>query len=106
MSPLREGVLGVNRRMMVVNTTGVADKIPWLNKVPALLQALYSGQESRNAVLDVTFSTVDSSEKLQNPWSREYEHTGYYCYFGWILLSPKRWLIMREFTLNIETSIG
>ena len=68
-------MVGINSRTMVVNTTGVAVKLPWLDNVPALLQTWYDGQEFGNAVLDVTFGEVISSRKLPITYLRENERT-------------------------------
>ena len=79
---LIQGVVNVNANTIVVNTTGVAVRLPWLNEVPALLQTWYGGQESGNAVLDVIFGEVNPSGKLPISWPREYEHTACYGNFG------------------------
>jgi beta-glucosidase len=76
------GVAAVNPKTIVINTTGVAVRVPWLNEVPALLQTWYGGQESGNAVLDVIFGQTCPSGKLPISWPREYEHTGCYGNFG------------------------
>ncbi|KUJ16499.1 uncharacterized protein LY89DRAFT_707719 [Mollisia scopiformis] len=47
-------VAAVNPRTIVVNTIGVAVTTPWLDSVPAFLQAWYAGQESGNAIFDHT----------------------------------------------------
>ena len=79
---LIRGVIGVNPKTIVVNTTGVAVRLPWLDEVPVLLQTWYGGQESGNAVLDVIFGQVNPSGRLPISWPREYEHTGCYGNFG------------------------
>ncbi|KAF7548819.1 hypothetical protein G7Z17_g6817 [Cylindrodendrum hubeiense] len=75
-------VAAVNPNTIVVNTTGVAVELPWLDKVSAVLQAWYAGQETGNAVLDVLLGEVNPSGKLPISWPRKYEHTACYGNFG------------------------
>ncbi|KAG4418422.1 hypothetical protein IFR04_008407 [Cadophora malorum] len=75
-------VAAANPRTIVVNTTGVAVTTPWLDSVPAFLQAWYAGQESGNAIFDVLFGEVNPSGKLPISWPKEYEHTAVYGKFG------------------------
>lgn len=79
---LISGVAAVNANTIVVNTTGVAVEMPWLDNVPAVLQAWYAGQETGNAVLDVLLGEVNPSGKLPISWPRKYEHTACYGNFG------------------------
>ncbi|KAH6955804.1 glycoside hydrolase superfamily [Ilyonectria sp. MPI-CAGE-AT-0026] len=79
---LISGVAAANANTIVVNTTGVAVEMPWLDKVPAVLQAWYAGQETGNAVLDVLLGEVNPSGKLPISWPRKYEHTACYGNFG------------------------
>ncbi|KAK0112943.1 hypothetical protein ONS95_014661 [Cadophora gregata] len=75
-------VAAANPRTIVVNTTGVAVTTPWLDSVPAFLQAWYAGQETGNAIFDVLFGEVNPSGKLPISWPKEYEHTAVYGNFG------------------------
>lgn len=47
------GVAGVNRNTVVVNATGVAVAMPWLDDIQALLQTWFPGQEAGRAIADV-----------------------------------------------------
>ncbi|KAG4442810.1 hypothetical protein IFR05_001691 [Cadophora sp. M221] len=75
-------VAAANPLTIVVNTTGVAVTTPWIDDVPAFLQAWYAGQESGNAIFDVLFGEVNPSGKLPISWPKEYEHTAVYGNFG------------------------
>ncbi|KAL2825847.1 glycosyl hydrolase family 3 C-terminal domain-containing protein [Aspergillus cavernicola] len=46
-------VASVNNKTIVVNCTGVAVALPWLDQIQALLQAWFPGQEVGNAIADV-----------------------------------------------------
>ncbi|KAL5317428.1 hypothetical protein ACEPPN_014523 [Leptodophora sp. 'Broadleaf-Isolate-01'] len=65
-----------------MNTTGVAVTTPWLDNVPAFLQAWYAGQEFGSAIFDVLFGEVNPSGKLPILWPKEYEHTAVYRNFS------------------------
>jgi len=75
-------IAAVNPNTIVVNTTGVPVELPWLDNVPALVQAWYAGQETGNAILDVLIGDVSPSGKLPISWPKKYEHTGCYGNFG------------------------
>ncbi|PVI06078.1 glycoside hydrolase family 3 protein [Periconia macrospinosa] len=75
-------VVAANPNTIVVNTTGVPVELPWLESVPALIQAWYAGQETGNAILDVLLGEVCPSGKLPISWPKKYEHTGCYGNFG------------------------
>jgi beta-glucosidase len=75
-------VAAVNPNVIVVNTTGVPVETPWIDSVPAFLQAWYAGQETGNAILDVLLGETCPSGKLPISWPKKYEHTGCYGNFG------------------------
>jgi beta-glucosidase len=75
-------VAAVNPNTIVVNTTGVPVELPWLDSVPAFMQAWYAGQETGNAILDVLIGDLSPSGKLPVSWPKKYEHTGCYGNFG------------------------
>jgi beta-glucosidase len=75
-------VAEANPNTVVVITTGVPVELPWLDKVQAVLQAWYGGQESGNMILDVLLGEVNPSGKLPVSWPRKYEHTSCYGNFG------------------------
>ena len=55
---------GVAQKMVVVLKTQGMVLMPWLDRVPALLQAWYPGQEDGNVVADVLFGLSNPSGKL------------------------------------------
>ena len=61
---LIEAVVAANPRTVVVNQSGTPVSMPWVNKVPAIIQGWYQGQESGNALADVLFGTANPSGKL------------------------------------------
>ncbi|HZS77954.1 MAG TPA: glycoside hydrolase family 3 C-terminal domain-containing protein [Ktedonobacteraceae bacterium] len=61
---LVEQVAAANPRTIVVLNTGSPITMPWLDRVAAVLQAWYPGQECGNAIADVLFGDVVPSGKL------------------------------------------
>jgi beta-glucosidase len=61
---LVEAVAAANPRTVVVLKTGARVLMPWVNQVPAILEAWYPGEEDGNAVAAVLFGDVDPSGKL------------------------------------------
>ena len=62
---LVEGIAGKNPNTIVVlNSGGNVDMHRWLEKVPAVLQAWYPGQEGGNALADILFGDINPSGKL------------------------------------------
>ena len=61
---LVEEVAGANPHTIVVLKSGSAILMPWVDKVPALLEAWYPGEEDGNAVAAVLFGQVNPSGKL------------------------------------------
>lgn len=57
-------VAAANPRTIVVLNTGSPISMPWLDKVAAIVQAWYPGQECGNAIADVLFGDVTPSGKL------------------------------------------
>jgi beta-glucosidase len=57
-------VADANRRTIVILKTGGPVLMPWLEKVPVVVQAWYPGQEDGNVVADVVFGDVNPSGKL------------------------------------------
>ncbi|CAI6340141.1 unnamed protein product [Periconia digitata] len=75
-------IVAANPNIIVVNTTGVPVELPWLDRVPAFIQAWYAGQETGNAILDVLLGETCPSGKLPVSWPKKYEHTGCFEHFG------------------------
>jgi beta-glucosidase len=61
---LIERVAAANKNTVVVLNTGAPISMPWLDKVAAVVQAWYPGQECGNAIADVLFGDVTPSGKL------------------------------------------
>src|SRR6185503_4663918 len=61
---LIERVAKANKNTIVVVNVGSAVEMPWIDKVPAVLQLWYNGQEQGNALADVLFGDVNPSGKL------------------------------------------
>jgi len=61
---LIEKVAAVNPRTVVVLQTGGPVEMPWLDKVSAVVQAWYPGQEAGNAIADVLFGDAEPGGRL------------------------------------------
>ncbi len=61
---LVERVAAANPRTVVVLQTGGPVTLPWLDRVAAVLEAWYPGQECGNAIADVLFGAVNPSGRL------------------------------------------
>lgn len=64
----QDKVIGVlaeaNPNLAVVIVSGNAVAMPWIDRVPAVLEAWFSGSEAGNALADVVFGAVNPSGKL------------------------------------------
>jgi beta-glucosidase len=61
---LIERVAKANRNTIVVLNVGSPVEMPWIDKVPAVLQLWYNSQEQGNALADLLFGDVNPSGKL------------------------------------------
>ncbi|WP_088104783.1 glycoside hydrolase family 3 C-terminal domain-containing protein [Halalkalibacter urbisdiaboli] len=61
---LIEQVAATNKNTVVVLETGGPVLMPWINQVPAVVEAWYSGQEGGDAIAAVLFGDVNPSGKL------------------------------------------
>jgi beta-glucosidase len=61
---LIERVAKANKNIIVVLNVGSPVEMPWIKKVPAVLQLWYNSQEQGNALADVLFGDVNPSGKL------------------------------------------
>ena len=59
-----EALASANPNTVVVSLTGNPYAMPWLDKVPAVVQGWYIGSEAGNALADVLFGDVNPSGKL------------------------------------------
>jgi beta-glucosidase len=57
-------VAKANKNTIVVLNAGSAVEMPWIDRVPAVLQLWYDSQEQGNALADVLFGDVNPSGKL------------------------------------------
>jgi beta-glucosidase len=78
---LVEQVAAANPRTIVVLNTGSPITMPWLDKVAAVVQAWYPGQECGNAIADVLFGDTNPSGKLPQTFPVRLEDTPTYLDF-------------------------
>ncbi|EHL02185.1 putative beta-glucosidase I [Glarea lozoyensis 74030] len=70
---LIDAVLAANPNTIVVNQSGSPVTMPWADRVPAILQAWYQGQEAGNALADVLFGLRNPSGKLPTTFPKRLE---------------------------------
>ena len=80
---LIERIAKANKRTIVVVTSGGAvDATSWIDRVPALLESWYAGQEGGTAIANILFGDVNPSGRLPISWDRRWEdnpaHDSYY----------------------------
>ena len=80
---LIQEIAAVNKNTVVVITSGGAvDMSSWLDRVPAVLQAWYPGQEGGTALAEILFGDVNPSARLPVTFERRWEdnpaHDSYY----------------------------
>jgi beta-glucosidase len=61
---LLDEILKVNKNVVVVLVSGNAVAMPWVDRVPAIVQAWYLGSEAGNALVSVLSGEVNPSGKL------------------------------------------
>ncbi len=59
-----EALAAVTDRLVVVNISGNAVAMPWIDRVPAVVQGWYLGSEAGNSLADVLTGKVNPSGKL------------------------------------------
>lgn len=59
-----EALAKVNPNLVVVNISGNAVAMPWVSKVPAIVQGWFIGSEAGNSLSDILFGKVNPSGKL------------------------------------------
>lgn len=65
------GVAAANTHTVVINSTGVAIAMPWLNKISGLLQTWFPGQEAGNSIVDVLTGKVNAEGALTCSFPKE-----------------------------------
>src|SRR6202008_2218902 len=80
---LIQTVLAKNKNTIVVITSGGGvDMNAWIDRVPALLQVWYPGQEGGKAAAEILFGEVNPSGRLPATFERRWEdnpvHDNYY----------------------------
>ncbi|MDE6070492.1 MAG: glycoside hydrolase family 3 C-terminal domain-containing protein, partial [Alistipes sp.] len=66
----------VNRNLVVVNISGNAVAMPWIARVPAVVQGWYLGSETGNILASVLFGEVNPSGKLPFTFPARLEDVG------------------------------
>ena len=61
---LIEALAAANPRLVVINISGTGVSMPWVKKVPAILQAWYLGNETGNAIASILMGDANPSGKL------------------------------------------
>lgn len=61
---LIQKIVAANPRTIVVLVDGGAVEMPWINQVPAIVQAWYPGMEGGNALAEALFGDINPSGKL------------------------------------------
>ena len=73
---LVEALLAANKNLVYVNISGNGVSIPWLQKVPAIVQGWFVGSESGEAIASVLCGDVNPSGKLPFTWYASLEQCG------------------------------
>ena len=73
---LIEAILKVNPRLVYVNISGDGAVLPWLKKVPAVVQAWFIGSEAGKAIATVLSGEVNPSGKLPFTWYASLDQCG------------------------------
>ncbi len=73
---LVEALLKVNSRLVFVNISGNAVAMPWVDRIPAIIQGWFIGSESGNALASVLVGDVNPSGKLPFSWMRSLNDYG------------------------------
>ena len=71
-----EAILKVNPRLVYVNISGNGATLPWIQKVPAVVQAWFIGSEAGEAIASVLAGDVNPSGKLPFTWYASLDQCG------------------------------
>ncbi|KAG8911818.1 hypothetical protein FRC01_005511 [Tulasnella sp. 417] len=75
-------VAAVNSKTVVINQSGSAVTMPWVNQVAGLVHAWYLGNETGNAIADVLFGKVNPSGKMSMTFPKRLEDVPSYGHFS------------------------
>ena len=70
-----------NPKTIVIMNNGSPLAMPWIDSVPAVLDALFPGQECGNAIANILFGAVNPSGKLPDTFPRRYEDNPAFPYY-------------------------
>ena len=73
---LVEALVAVNPRLVFVSISGTGSVLPWINKVPAVVQGWFVGSESGEAIANVLAGDVNPSGKLPFTWYADLNQCG------------------------------
>jgi beta-glucosidase len=73
---LVEALVKANPRVVFVNISGNCVQMPWIDKVPAVVQGWFIGSEAGHALADVLTGVVNPSGKLPFSWYSRLEDCG------------------------------
>ena len=73
---LIEALVKVNPRLVYVNISGNCVAMPWLDKVPAVVQGWFIGSEAGEAIASVLCGDVNPSGKLPFTWYASLDQCG------------------------------
>ena len=71
-----EAILKVNPRLVYVNISGNPAALPWITKVPAVVQAWFIGSEAGEAIASVLTGETNPSGKLPFTWYASLDQCG------------------------------
>ena len=73
---LVEALAAANPHVVFVNISGNASELPWIDRIPALVQGWFIGSESGEALASVLLGDVNPSGKLPYTWYTHLEQCG------------------------------
>lgn len=73
---LIDALAKANKNLVVVNISGTGVAMPWVNKVPAIVQAWYLGNETGNTLADILSGDVNPSGKLPYTYYTSLDQVG------------------------------
>ena len=72
---LIRAVVKANPKTIVVLNLGAPVVMPWVDEVPAIMDAFYPGQDGGSAIVDILFGSVNPSGKLAVTFPKRLEDT-------------------------------